>query len=114
MAANAELVDAEVAAYRGRDLERFVSYFSHDIVVTDFDGTVLTEGIDGLREFYGPLFRDSPDITVEIRSRIEVGAFVVDLEHLEGVVSPMLPPTVDAACVYRIADGKISAMTFLL
>lgn len=114
MSASSDLIDAEVAAYRDRDLERFLSFFASDVVVTDFDGNVLMEGVDGLRESYGPLFHDSHDLSVELRSRIEVSAFIVDLEHLEGVVSSTLPSIVDAACIYRITDGKISAMKFLL
>jgi hypothetical protein len=114
MTANSELIDAEIGAYRDRDLESFVTFFSDDVIVTDFEGTVLVDGIDELRDYYGPLFRDSPELTVEIRSRIESGSFVVDLEHVEGAVSPTLPATVDATCIYLITSGKISAMKFLL
>jgi hypothetical protein len=114
MTANSELIDAEVAAYRDRDLERWLAYFASDVVVTDFDGNVLMKGLDALRETYGQLFSDSLNLSVDIRSRIEVSSFVVDLEHLEGLVSPTLPPILDAGCVYRIEDGKIAAMKFLI
>ena len=49
-----DLIDAEVGAYRARDLELFLDFFSHDVVVTDFDGNVLMKGIEGLRENYEP------------------------------------------------------------
>jgi hypothetical protein len=114
MSVNSDLIDAEVAAYRDRDLERWLACFAPDVKVTDFDGNVLMDGLDALRDTYGSLFRDSPNISVDIRSRIEVSAFVVDLEHLEGLVSPILPPILDAGCVYRIVDGKIAAMKFLM
>jgi len=114
MSANSDLIDAELAAWRDRDLERYLSFFASDVVVTDFDGNVLMSGHGALREIYGPLFRDSPSIYVDIRSRSEIGNFVIDTEHLEGLVSPTLPTVLDAGCVYRIEDGKIAAMKFLM
>jgi uncharacterized protein (TIGR02246 family) len=114
LSAITELIDAEVEAYRARDLDRFLTYFAEDVVVTDFDGHVLMRGDEEMRAFYGPMFSNSPDLTVEIRSRIETGPFVVDLEHIEGLNHPPYPQTLDAGCTYRVSDGKIAAMMFLL
>jgi hypothetical protein len=69
MTTNSELIDAEVTAYRDRDLERFVTFFSDDVIVTDFEGTVLVDGIEGLRNYYGPFFRDSPNLTLILQPR---------------------------------------------
>jgi hypothetical protein len=109
-----ELIDSEVAAYRARDLERYLSFFADDVVVTDFEGSVLMRGIDGLRSNYQPLFENSPDLTVEIVSRIESGGFVIDLEHLDGFINPPYPQTFDVAVAYLVKEGKISAMKLLL
>ena len=114
MSAITDLIDREVAAYRDRDLDAYLSHFAEDVVVTDFDGNVLMQGIDGLRFNYQPLFENSPDLTVEIVSRIESGAFVVDLEHLDGFINPPYPRTFDAAVIYLVKDKKISAMKILL
>jgi hypothetical protein len=114
MSSNTELIDSEVDAYRDRDLDRFLSFFDEDVVVTDFEGNVLMNGIEGLRSNYQPLFENSPDLTVEVVSRIESGAFVVDLEHLEGFVNPPYPQIFDATCIYLVRDGMIAAMKFLL
>lgn len=114
MSANTELIDAEVEAYRARDLDRFLTFFGEDVVVTDFDGSGLMQGHEEMRAFYGPMFSNSPDLTVEIRSRIETGPFVVDLEHVEGLNHPPYPRTLDAGCIYRVSDGKIAAMMFLI
>lgn len=100
MSAITELIDSEVAAYRDRDLDRYLSFFAEDVVVTDFEGNVLMRGIEGLRSNYQPLFENSPDLTVEIVSRIESGGFVVDLEHLDGFINPPYPQTFDAAVIY--------------
>lgn len=114
MSANTELIDNEVEAYRARDLERFLGFFTEDVNVTDFDGNVLMHAIDGLRSNYEPLFQNSPDLKVEVLSRIESGGFVIDLEHLEGFINPPYPETFDATCIYLVKDGLISAMKFLL
>jgi uncharacterized protein (TIGR02246 family) len=114
MSATTELIDAQLEAYRARDLERFLAFFARDVAVTDFEGNVLMQGLEGMRENYAPLFDNSPELTVEITSRIETGPFVVDLEHLEGFNHPPYPQVFDAACVYRIVDGTIIAMKILL
>ena len=114
MSANTDLIDNEVEAYRDRDLDRYLSFFAEDVVVTDFEGNVLMQGIDGLRSNYEPLFENSPDLTVDIVSRIESGVFVVDLEHLDGFIHPPYPRTFEAACIYQVRDGMISAMKILL
>jgi hypothetical protein len=109
-----ELIDAELDAYRARDLNRFLAFFAQDVAVTDFEGSVLMHGVEGMRANYGPLFANSPDLTVAIKSRIETGPFVIDLEHVVGFNNPPYPHAFDAGCVYRIADGKIIAMKLLL
>lgn len=114
MSSTTELIDAQLAAFRARDLEQYISHFSPDVTVTNFEGIELMKGSDGLRENYGPLFTNSPQLSVEIRSRIEWEAFVIDLEHLDGFVNPPDPQTFDACCVYRVIDGKIAAMKFLM
>jgi uncharacterized protein (TIGR02246 family) len=114
MSAITDLIDSEVAAFRARDLNRYLSFFADDVLVTDFEGNVLMQGIDGLRSNYQPLFENSPDLSVEIVSRIESGEYVIDVEHLDGFINPPYPQTFDAAVVYLVKEGKISAMKFLL
>ncbi|MGC1419439.1 MAG: nuclear transport factor 2 family protein [Acidimicrobiales bacterium] len=114
MSANTELIDAEIEAYRDRNLERYLGFFAEDIVVTDFDGNFLMQGLEGLSDNYGPLFANSPNLAVEVVSRIETGRFVVDLEHLDGFVNPPYPQSFDAGCIYLVNDGKIAAMKLLL
>ena len=74
MTAKSKLIDPEVAAYRDRDLERCVMFFSDDVIVTDFEGTVLVRGIDELRNYYGPaLSRQSgTDGTDSLSDRVGV------------------------------------------
>jgi hypothetical protein len=114
VSAMTDLIDAQLEAFRARDIERFLACFDSDVVVSDFDGNVLVQGVEGIRANYATLFANSPDLSVEILGRIESEPFVVDLEHLDGFINPPYPRTFDPGCVYRVVDGKITAMKFLL
>ena len=93
MSSESDLIDAEVAAYQARDVERFLTYFSPDVKIMDGSGRTLMEGAQALRSYYGPLFADSPNLDVIIVARIAVGQFVIDHERIEGMVSPSRPPS---------------------
>ena len=114
MLSPSEVVDGQIEAYRSRDVERYATHFSPDVVVTNTDGEVFARGVPALKEFYGPMFRGSPDLRVEVVTRHVIGAFVVDEEHIEGLVSPGMPESMTAGCVYRVENELISSMTFLI
>src|ERR1039458_3848508 len=80
-----DLIDGQIAAYRARNLEEFLSHYSADAVIRDADGNRLMEREQAMREFYGPMFRDSPDLRLEIPRRIEFGDYVIDEELVDGV-----------------------------
>lgn len=44
-----DVVDRQVAAYRDRDLERFLACYAADAKVKDFDGNVLMDGLEAMR-----------------------------------------------------------------
>lgn len=104
----------EIAAYRARDLDEFLSYYADDAVIRDADGNVLMDSEEAMRAFYGPLFRDSPELSVEIPRRIEFGDYVIDEELVNGVVLEGYPPHLHAVVVNRVTDSKISHVTFLM
>jgi hypothetical protein len=66
------------------------------------------DGLDEMRERYGQLFEDSPDLAVDVASRIVVGDHVVDEERITGFNLPGYPTELHAAVVYQLRDGKIS------
>lgn len=103
-----DVVDAQLEAYVARDLERFVTCYSSDVVITNATGTVMAQGHDGMGQMYGPLFENSPQLTARLTNRIVVGNFVVDHEEIEGFNLPGSPESFQAIAVYQVADGKIS------
>lgn len=102
-----EIVDAQVEAYRRRDIDAFLSFYASDVQVCTVDGRVQMDGLDEMRERYGKLFEDSPDLAVDVASRIVVGDHVVDEERITGFNLPGYPTELHAAVVYQLRDGKI-------
>ena len=114
MSTTTDLIDGQLVAYRARDLEAFLRFYSTDVIIRDADGNVLVDGELGMREFYGQLFRSSPELRVETPRRIDFGDFVIDEEVVDGVELDGYPPQLHAAAAYRIKDAKICSVTFLM
>jgi hypothetical protein len=109
-----DLVDRQLAAARDRDLDRFLSFYAEDVKIRDFDGNVLMDGHEGMRGMYGPLFRDSPEFRVAIPSRIVSGDYVIDEEDITGFNLDGFPSAIRAVVAYRIRDGLIQDVVFLM
>jgi putative hydrolase of HD superfamily len=104
----AAVVDAQLEAYFARDLDRYVACFAPGAVITNAAGEVMASGHDGIREMYGPLFQNSPDLSGRIVNRLAVGRFVADHEAIDGFILHDSPSSIQAIAVYEVADGKIS------
>jgi hypothetical protein len=104
-------VQAQVEAYNRRDVEAFAACHAPDCVVEDGDGTVVMRGREELVAQYGPFFEASPGLHGEILSRIRVGDWVVDEEHVTGMGGEY--PEVRAIAIYHVADGLIDRVRLL-
>jgi hypothetical protein len=109
----ADIVDAQIKAFQGRDLEGFLACYSANAVVKDADGNVMMSGLDSLRRMYAQLFRDSPRLAVQIPNRMAVSEYVIDEERIEGFNLAGYPPAIHAVAVYRITDETIHEVTLL-
>lgn len=103
-----DVVDAQLDAYFARDLESFAACYAPDALITSATGEVLAEGYEGIRQMYGGLFENSPQLRGRIVNRIAVGDFVVDHEEIEGFNLPGSPTSFEAIAAYQVVDGKIS------
>ena len=104
-----EIIDRQVAAYNSLDLDAFVSCYAEDVVVEDGRGNVLMKGHKGLRDAYGPFFRDNPELRAGVTHRIQIGSFVVDEERVTGLESD----PVCAVVIYHVADDLIDHVRIL-
>lgn len=109
-----EVVEAQVAAYRDRDLERFLSFYAEDARIMDGDGRTLMTGIAEMRERYGASFAGSPALTIDIAERIVIGDYVIDEEHVANLGDPPSPDaTARAVAIYRVTGDLISQVMLL-
>lgn len=108
-----DLIDRQIAAYRARDLDAFLSFYAADVKIKDFDGNVLMDGIESMRQAYGQLFRDSPHLQLELPGRMVSGDFVIDEEIITGFILDGSPPTVHSVVVYQVRDGLIRQVQLL-
>lgn len=109
-----EVVDRQLAAFRDRDLQRFLGCYAVGVKIRDFDGNVLMDGLEAMRGQYGPLFRDSLQLGVEVPRRMAAGDYVVDEENLSGFILAGFPTAMHAVVVYRVQDGLIQDVVLLM
>lgn len=106
----AAAVDRQVEAYNERDVDAFAACYAEDVVIVDAAGAELTHGRPQLAEQYGRWFARNPELHVEIVSRIEIGAFVIDAERVTGTPDD----DINAVAIYRVdEDGRIDRVQFL-
>jgi hypothetical protein len=77
-------VEAQVKAYNAHDLDGFLACYSRDIVIRDGEGNVLVHGIEDMKMQFSDLFQASPALQAKILTRLDVGAYVVLEERIEG------------------------------
>ena len=99
----AEAVDRQVEAYNDRDIEAFTACYAEDIAIVDAAGAELTRGRTQLAEQYGRWFARNPELHVEVVSRIEIGAFVIDAEQVTGTPDG----GTQAVAIYRVGHGGL-------
>ena len=99
-------MDGHLDAYNRHDLEEFLSYYAPDAVTEDGTGQVMMQGHDMMRQIYGALFAQSPDLRAEVVTRIRVGNYVIDEEHITGLVMEGYPSEVHAVVISRL-NGQL-------
>ena len=103
----AQVVQEFIDAFNARDVDRVVGCFRADAVMQNDLGTVFAQGAEAIRAHFGQFLPQSPNLHAEIRSRIHVGAWVVQAEHATGLVLREPVPEFDIISAYRVEDGKI-------
>jgi hypothetical protein len=78
----ADVVSRQVEAYNAADLDGFLACYAPSVVIRSGDGVVLNEGLDTMRETYADWFGSLPGLHAAIVTRLELGSWVVDEEHV--------------------------------
>lgn len=103
------IVDAQLAAYNQRDLEKFLSFYADDAVLARHPDQVTQTGKAEMRARYERRF-SNPNVRAEVLERVVFDRFVIDHER---VTAPPAKGEIEAVAVYEIRDGKIVRVTFL-
>ena len=77
------------------------------------DGTPMFADKQVMRNQYGKLFADSPDLHLTTANRMSAGEFAVDEEHVSGMHFGDMTTESTALSVYRVTDGKITRLMLL-
>jgi hypothetical protein len=107
---NDDAVERQVRAYNAHDLDEFIACYAETVVVEDADGRALMSGRQEMREQYGRLFEALPNLQGHVASRMRVGSYVADEEHVTGRPDGDL----HVIAIYRLDDdGLIDRVRFL-
>ena len=102
-----QVVQDFIDAFNARDADRVVGCFSPDAVMQNDSGTVFAQGEEAIRAHFGGFLPQSRNLHAEILSRIHVGSWVVQEEHVTGLLLGEPVPEFSIPSAYRVEDGKI-------
>jgi uncharacterized protein (TIGR02246 family) len=106
-----DAVARQVSAYNRRDLDSFLDCYAPDAVIENVNGDALMEGHAAIRAAYGELFAGSPELHVEIATRIRIGEYVIDEEVVTGRRES--PEATRVAAIYHVRDGAIDRVRLI-
>ena len=105
-----DVVQRQVNAYNARDLDAFLATYQTDVRIYTFPDTLQMEGHAAMREVYGRMFAELPDLHAYIPRRIVTGNHVVDEEIVTGLRGGARPT---GTAIYELRDGRISRVWFI-
>lgn len=106
----AKVIQKQVEAYNARNIDAFLANYSDDFVFYDFDKKVRFKGIEQMREVFGNLFKNNPDLHCTIANRIASGNTVVDHEKVRFKKGA---PIREFIIMYIVENGRIKEAHFL-
>lgn len=105
-----KLAQEQLDAYNARDIEAFLKPYSKDVEVYTFPNQLNYKGLDKMRERYGKMFANTPDLHCELVKRMVMGNTVIDQEKVTGFPGRDF---LEAIAIYKIEDGKIAKVYFV-
>jgi uncharacterized protein (TIGR02246 family) len=106
---NIDVAQAQLDAYNAQDLEKYVTYFTQDCVISGLNGTPTETSRDALQARYAKAFAQFPQNKAELKNRVAVGNTVVDHEL---VIRSPGGEQFEIIAIYTFRDGLISRVDF--
>jgi uncharacterized protein (TIGR02246 family) len=110
MSSSADLVQRQLDAYNGQDIEAFMACYSENAQLAGLNGEVTQSGHDAIRARHLDLFAQHPENRAELVNRIDIATMVIDHER---VARKPDGERFDVAAIYTIRDGKIARVDFV-
>ena len=104
------VVQSQLDAYNGRDIDAFMQYWSNDCQYYAFPDTMLAIGATAIRQRHLARFSEA-NLFGTLTNRITLGNLVVDHEIVTRTF-PDGPGEVDVVAIYEVTDGKITKAWF--
>ena len=106
---NLDVASAQLDAYNAQDLEKYVSYFTDDCIVSGLNGTPTETTRDAIKARYAKAFAQFPQNKAELKNRIAVGNTIVDHEL---VIRAPGGEQFEIIAIYTFRDGLIARVDF--
>ena len=102
------IVQELLQAFNQRDIDGFMEFIAGDAVLYESLNRPIATGKYALRQRYGGMFENSPDLHMEAVNRIVIGNKVLDegLMTRDGI-------KIHTVTLYEVEDGKISKITLI-
>ena len=106
---NIDIARAQLDAYNAQDLEKYMTYFTEDCIVSGLNGTPTETSRDAVKARYAKAFAQFPQNKAELKNRIAVGNTVVDHEL---VIRAPGGEQFEIIAIYTFRDGLIARVDF--
>ena len=105
-----DVVQQQVNAYNAKDIDAFLATYSPDVELYLHPDSLFLSGREEMRESYGPFFSNTPQLHVEILSRMTSGNVVIDKEKVTGLAGGRI---MEAIAIYHVQNGLIARVWFV-
>lgn len=103
-------IQTQVQGYNTRNIELFASAHAEDVELYNFgEAEPFCVGNAKLREIYGAIFQDSPNLHTEIINRIVMGSTIMDHEIVTGRKGV---DKLELVAIYEVENEKIARAYF--
>ena len=106
---NVDVAQKQLDAYNAQDLDKYVSYFTEDCIVSGLNGTPTETSRDAVKERYAKAFAQFPQNKAELKNRIAMGNTIVDHEL---VIRSPGGEQFEIIAIYTFRDGLIARVDF--
>lgn len=106
-----DLAQAQLDAYNQRDLSAFLLPYADSVAVYTFPNQLQYRGKEQMRQVYGEMFENLPDLHCSLVNRMVLGNTVIDQES---VVFRKGEKPMQAIAIYKVKAGKIAEVYFVL